>query len=394
MNELQRIVEAFADARSGDAPPVLATVVKTSGSTYRRPGARMLILPFGKAVGAVSGGCLERDVVRQAQRVFHSGEPRLVTYDSTSNDEIRWGLGLGCNGTVDVLLEEMRDGAQMAFLARVLRDRRDGALAKVFAVEGAVGAQPGDCLWLDRNASHISIPDPALSAAILADAAQVLESGESLVRLYETGTGRAEVFIEALRPPVPLVIFGGGHDAVPLARLAKQLGWHVTVVDGRPGHASAVNFPMADALIPARPDGFAERVNLDSRTAAVVMNHNYLDDLAVLRALRAAPLAYLGLLGPKPRAERLLADLAAEGAAMPAPLLACLYGPVGLDIGADNPEEIALAVAAEITAVLAGRAAGMSRDRSGPLHARREAQAGLGREFGSAVCAVPSRNVA
>jgi xanthine/CO dehydrogenase XdhC/CoxF family maturation factor len=295
---------------------------------------------------------------------------------------------------VDVLLEEMRDGAQMAFLARVLRDRRDGALAKVFAVEGAVGAQPGDCLWLDRNASHISIPDPALSAAILADAAQVLESGESLVRLYETGTGRAEVFIEALRPPVPLVIFGGGHDAVPLARLAKQLGWHVTVVDGRPGHASAVNFPMADALIPARPDAFAERVNLDSRTAAVVMNHNYLDDLAVLRALRAAPLAYLGLLGPKARTERLLADLAAEGLPMPESLVANLYGPVGLDIGADNPEEIALAIAAEITAVLAGRAAGMSRDRKESLHRRPAPQPGLVREAGEAACAAPSRNVA
>lgn len=396
MTELERIIEAFERTRGEETPPVLATVVRTGGSTYRRPGARMLITPLGQTFGCVSGGCLERDVVRQARRVFDSGEPRLVTYDSTADDEIRWGLGLGCNGTVDVLLESLQGGGpQTEFLSGCLRGRRDGVLAKVFAAAGEIAARAGDCLWLaDGRAAQGTISDARLHAAVLADAYRVLESGESLVKSCETARGRAEVFIEAIRPPVALIVFGGGHDAVPLVRFAKDLGWHVTVVDGRPGHASPVNFPRADALVPARPESIAERVPLDARTVAVVMNHNYLDDLATLRCLRAVPLKYIGLLGPKRRAERLLADLAEEGVPMPGGHTACLYGPVGLDIGADTPEEIALAICAEIRAVLAGREGAFSRDRRAPLHARAEDREATCGEAGLAACAPASRNVA
>lgn len=370
MTELLRIIGAFEQGQM-ELPPVLATVVKTSGSTYRRPGARMLITPLGQVFGAVSGGCLERDVMRQAQRVFLSGRSRLVTYDSTADDEICWGWGLGCNGMVHVLLEEMRDGAQMEFLARCQRERRDGVLVKIFAVSGAIEAKPGDFLWLgDGFVAQSNIGETALTDAVLADAMDVLETGKSLVKLFETKTGRAEVFIEAIRPPMPLVIFGGGHDAVPLARIAKDLGWHVTIVDGRLGYASQAKFPAVDALIAARPETISNRVAIDDRSIAVVMNYNYLDDLATLRALLPTPLTYIGLLGPRRRTEKLLEDLKAEGAPMPSHWTSRLYGPVGLDIGADTPEEIAVAIVAEITAVLAGRAGGLSRDRSGPLHRR------------------------
>lgn len=401
MKELQRIVEAFAKARRDGEPTVLATVVRTSGSTYRRPGARMLFTQDGRTTGSVSGGCLERDVFRQAQRVFQSRQPRLVTYDSMSEDDAVWEFGLGCNGVVDILIEYLpAEGSvtQMDFLAACLTQRQDGALAKVFAVAGGIAARVGDCLQLRRDLPvQGDIAEAELSDAILGDAWRVLEGGESQIRTYPTAAGDVEVYIESLRPPVPLVIFGGGHDAIPLVRLAKELGWYVVVVDGRPGYATKGKFSAADKLIAARPDAIVDRVPLDDRTVAVIMNHNYADDLAVLRSLLPTPLKYIGVLGPKRRTEKLLDDIRREGAPVPAERLARLYGPVGLDIGADTPEEIAFAIIAEIKAVLTGRSGGVLRNREGPLHPRNEPEcdARLMRgEEGELHCDIPSLEVA
>lgn len=401
MKELQRIVEAFAKARRDGEPTVLATVVRTSGSTYRRPGARMLFTQDGRTTGSVSGGCLERDVFRQAQRVFQSRQPRLVTYDSMSEDDAVWEFGLGCNGVVDILIEYLpAEGSvtQMDFLAACLTQRQDGALAKVFAVAGGIAARVGDCLQLRRDLPvQGDIAEAELSDAILGDAWRVLEGGELQIRTYPTAAGDVEVYIESLRPPVPLVIFGGGHDAIPLVRLAKELGWYVVVVDGRPGYATKGKFSAADKLIAARPDAIVDRVPLDDRTVAVIMNHNYADDLAVLRSLLPTPLKYIGVLGPKRRTEKLLDDIRREGAPVPAERLARLYGPVGLDIGADTPEEIAFAIIAEIKAVLTGRSGGVLRNREGPLHPRNEPEcdARLMRgEEGELHCDIPSLEVA
>lgn len=401
MKELQRIVETFAKARMDDEPTVLATVVRTSGSTYRRPGARMLFTENGRTTGSVSGGCLEHDVFRQAQRVFQSRQPRLVTYDSTSEDDAVWEFGLGCNGVVDILIEYLPAGGsvtQMDFLAACVTQRRDCVLATVFAVEGGVAARVGDRLQLRRDLPvHGNVADAELCDAILGDAWRVLENGKSRAQTYRTAKGRAEVYVESVRPPTPLVIFGGGHDAVPLARLAKELGWYVVVVDGRPGYATKGKFSAADKLIVARPDAIADRVPLDDRTVAVIMNHNYADDLAVLRSLLPAPLKYIGVLGPKRRTEKLLDDLRGEGATVPAERLACLYGPVGLDIGADTPEEIGFAIIAEIKAVLTGSRGGVLRDREGPLHPRSEPTCEIrltGGDEGEIRCGIRSLEVA
>lgn len=401
MKELQDIIDAFAGARIERTPAVLATVVRTSGSTYRRPGARMLITQDGRTVGSVSGGCLERNVVRQAQRVFQSHAARLVTYDSMEEDDAEWSFGLGCNGIVDVLFEHLPENGnvrQMEFLARCVQRRRDGVLAKIFAVEGDVDANAGDFLLVRPDSPlEDDIADADLRDAMVADAWCVYESGVSETKVYETAEGRVHAFIESIQPSVPLTIFGGGHDAVPLARLAKELGWHVTVVDGRPGYATKARFIAADEVVPARPDAIDDRVTLDGRTVAVIMNHNYLDDRAVLRTLLAAPIRYIGVLGPKRRTLQMLDDLKAEGAAVRPERLAALYGPVGLDIGADTPEEIAFAILGEIKAILAGRSGGLSRDREGPLHG--EAPRGHGAKLagnrdGEDLRATPSREVA
>jgi xanthine dehydrogenase accessory factor len=372
MKELQDILNTFERVRVQGKSAVLATVVKTSGSTYRRPGARLLITEEGQMIGSVSGGCLERDVFKRARHVLQAREPMVVRYDSMSEDDIVWGFGLGCNGVVDVLLEPLSGGpepGQLNFLDSCLHLRQAGVLATVFAVDGMEGVEIGCRLMLREGIPVQSdIANSTLKEAILADVRQVLTSGDSQVKVYEMATGQAEVFVERIEPPQPLVIFGAGHDAVPLVRLAKEIGWHVTVVDGRPGYATKARFSLADKLIAARPDRIKERVQLDSRTTTVVMNHNYFDDLEVLRVLLSSSVRYIGMLGPRRRTEKLLADLHGDGRTMGADQLDNMYAPVGLDIGADTPEEIALSILAEIKGMINGRCGGMLRERQNSIH--------------------------
>ncbi len=377
MKELQSIIDACREIARTDTQAALATVVKVTGSAYRRVGARMMITADGQTVGSVSGGCLERDVLDQARRVLQSKQPRVVTYDSMSDADIVWGSGLGCNGIVEVLIEPLSpDGERghMAFLAECLRHRQVGVLATVFAVEGRTKAKVGNRVILSeqRPAIH-DIGDYDLAEAILGDSRAALESGMSKVRTYEAAAGRAEVFIEVIQPPLPLVIFGAGHDAVPLVRLAKELGWHVTLVDHRPEHATRMQFPSADVLIVCRPEEVLERVEIEGRAVAAIMTHNYLHDLELLRTLLPTPLRYIGILGPKLRTRRLLDDIQESGQTLSEKDIGRLYGPIGLDIGAETPEEIALAVVAEIRAVLTGRLGGVLRDREGSLHQPNEA---------------------
>ena len=372
MKELPSIIEASRAIEQRGVQAALATVVNVTGSTYRRPGARMLIAADGQTVGSVSGGCLERDVLNQAQRVLQSNTARVISYDSTSDDDIVWEFNLGCNGIVDVLIEPLPHNGKrglLAFLADCLEHRRAGIVATVFGVEGRMKAAIGNRLMLSERQSAIhDIADEDLAEAIRRDAHRALDSGTPKVAIYEMSAGRAAVFIEVIHPPVPLVIFGAGHDAVPLVRFAKELGWHVTVIDPRPGYAIRQRFSFADRLIVCRPDDVHEHIEIHRGTVAVVMTHHYLHDADLLKLLLPLPLRYLGLLGSKRRTQRLLHEAREEGVLPSESNLNLVYGPIGLDIGADTPEEIALAVAAEIQTVLAGRLGGMLRIREGPLH--------------------------
>ncbi len=375
MRELQAIIEEFEEAERDGKTTALATVVNVKGSTYRQPGARMLMTKEGQMVGSLSGGCLENDVFEQAQGVMASGDPLVVKYDTTSDEDIVWGLGLGCNGIVEVLIERLpqeRELNSVTFLQACLRRRQLGVLARVFYTEGQVSATVGDCWMLHPDGTVISnITDVELATSIFHDAKIALDNNQSTGKLYELPAGRVEVFIEVIQPPVPLVIFGAGHDAVPVVRFAKELGWHVTLVDGRDAYATKARFPWADAIILSRPESIHLRVPLHQGTVAVVMTHNYLHDKELLKTLLFSPLRYLGLLGPKHRSDRILEELREEGLRLTNVQLGRLYAPVGIDIGADTPEEIALSIIAEIRAVLANRSGGLLRDRIGPIHERR-----------------------
>jgi len=372
MKELQDIVAAFEKVKTCGKTAAIATLVKAQGSTYRRPGARMLMTSEEQMVGSLSGGCLEGDVFEQAQEVMTSGKPIVVQYDTMSDEDIIWGLGLGCNGIVQILIERLEEDHplnHLAFLSECLHLRHVGVLATVFHIEGQAKAQVGTRLMVHPDGTLKSdIEDTDLVAQIRNDVWKALDDNRSTVKVYPLSLGKAEVFIEVIQPPVPLMIFGAGHDALPLVRLAQELGWYVTVVDSRQTDVTRSRFSSSNEVVLSRPEGIGEQVQLDNRTMAVVMTHNYLHDLELLKTLLPSPVRYLGILGPKSRTEKLLQDLQEQEITPTENQLQRLYSPVGLDIGADTPEEIALSIVAEIQGVLANHSGGSLRNKLGPIH--------------------------
>jgi xanthine/CO dehydrogenase XdhC/CoxF family maturation factor len=372
MKELQDIVAAFEKVKTGGKTAAIATLVKASGSTYRRPGARMLMTSDGQMVGSLSGGCLEGDVFEQAQAVMTSGKPIVVQYDTMSDEDIIWGLGLGCNGIVQILIERLEKESplnHLVFLTECLHLRQVGVLATVFHVEGQVKAQVGTRLMVHPDGRvNSDIEDAELVAQMRDDGQKALDDSRSMVKAYPLVTGKAEVFIELIQPPVPLMIFGAGHDAVPLVRLAQELGWYVTVVDSRQADGTRSRFSSADEVVLSRPEDIGEQVQLDNRTMAAIMTHNYLHDLELLKTLLPSPARYLGILGPKSRTEKLLQDLQEQGITPTENQLQRFYSPVGLNIGAETPEEIALSIVAEIQSVLTNHSGGSLKNKLGPIH--------------------------
>ncbi|MUG95582.1 XdhC/CoxI family protein [Scytonema sp. UIC 10036] len=377
MKELQNIIETFKQSKLTDRRTALATVVKTSGSVYRRPGARMLITDDGQTIGAISGGCLESNVFERSQPLmFYSGEPLVVQYDTTSSDDIVWGFGLGCNGVVNVLIESLADAFasnQLEFIAECFLQYQSGAIATIFDVKGETQVKVASRLFLKQDGAVTNnIKDRELAQKVLQDAREVLTNGRSRVASYSLVNGRVEVLLEVIQPPLPLLVFGAGYDAIPVVNCAKQLGWHVTVIDNRPGYTTRDRFPNADDIIFCDPENLKAHLSFNSHMVAVVMTHKYLHDLELLRTLLLSPLKYIGLLGPKTRRERLLQDLQASGF-MPTPdQLLHLYSPVGLDIGANTPEEIALSIVAEIQAVVACHSGSSLRERTKPIHSQHD----------------------
>jgi xanthine dehydrogenase accessory factor len=377
MKELQDIIKAYGDVTHTGQNAAIATVVKTSGSVYRRPGAQMLLTQNGQIVGAISGGCLESDIFERAQPLLHHhAAPLVVEYDTTAGDDLVWGLGLGCNGTVQVLIESLEQEsakARLEFIAHCLQQNQPGAIATVFHTSGDINIPIASRLFLnsegivtDHSCDQQRV-EIVLSDLVSSDLPQVLEAGRSQSKVYNLDAGSVEVLIESIQPPVPLLIFGAGYDAVPVVQQAKQLGWTVTVIDHRPLYATPARFSDADRIICSQPDHLQTYLSLTSRMVAVIMTHNYLHDQELLNILLPSPIRYLGLLGPHRRTQQLLNEL--RTAVRPtAKQLQRLYGPVGLDLGAETPEEIALAIVAEIQAVLADHSSGFLRDKQGPIH--------------------------
>ena len=339
---LDTSLELLRERAPATHPRVLATVVATAGSTYRKPGARMLIMADGHYWGLLSGGCLEADLKIHAQEVMVSGVPRAVEYDMRGPDDILFGIGAGCEGAMRVLLEPAGPGSPAA-----------AALAAA-----GTATQAGHSRSLVSVHESADLPlgtydaAPPLPSALTHAAAQALKDGTSRGVDWEDGARRTRAFVQFLAPPPHLLICGAGPDAQPVAGAARALGWRVSVVDHRPAYAVAADFPGADVKC-SDPHSLRSTVDIGHCHAAVVMSHHLSSDAMYLRELAHAGVpAYVGLLGPEARRRRLAQELGPLGEK----LESWVHGPVGIDIGAVTPEGIALAIVSQIHAWLAGRA--------------------------------------
>ena len=308
MKELQDI---FRLVRQQPGPLMLATLVRVAGASYRRPGARLLLDAGGLLRGSLSGGCLEGDVQARALEALAEGRPRLVQYDLRGDADLVWGSGSGCEGVLDILVEPLQGVPDWMTWV-------DQAWASRTPLTLHVDLTP------ERLGTRSTGPRPAASAP---------------------------EFIETFSPPTALWIMGAGDDSRPLVRMAKELGWTVGVLDHRPAFARPERFPEADLVRPGHPAQVLPTLPLDARSAVVLMTHHYAKDLESLRLLLPSATGYLGLMGSRARGAKLLAELAAEGLHADERL----HTPVGLDLGAADPEAIALAILAEIQACLHGR---------------------------------------
>jgi xanthine/CO dehydrogenase XdhC/CoxF family maturation factor len=358
VKELQDIVQAFDKADKNGKQTALATVVYVEGSSYRRAGARMLITEDGQLTGAISGGCLEGDALRKARLVMAQNKPMLVTYDTTDDDDAKFGVGLGCNGIIHILIEPIFADKQdnpIQLFKLFLSKREPVVLITIFTINDKQAPQPGTCLLLTQNRNiKGNFPDDAIKDMLLADANDVLVNGNSVTKTYIYGD-RFTCFIELLQPTVSLVIFGAGNDAIPLVQLAAVLGWHIYIIDGRSNYAIPERFPLAKKIIIAKPENALQQIVIDEHTVIILMTHNYNYDMAVLKLLLPLQLPYVGALGPKKRLNRMLEELKEEGIEITDEQLMSIYGPAGLDIGSENADEIALSIIAEMQAVLKNR---------------------------------------
>jgi len=367
MMELQEILHRVSVDDGDDA--ILATLVDVQGSGYRVAGARMLIDRNGKSIGTVSGGCLEADILERARKVLETGEPIVVSYDTTKDENSPFGLGMGCRGVVRVLLEPARHNNALAFIRDCFTRREQGVVSTLISKTPNVQAGLASRLFL-KNDTFNGMALNGLSFQVGRDATAVLLETRSRTNTYETADTEVEFFHEVIKPPTAILIFGAGHDAVPVARLAGRMGWRVAVFDHRPAWVSADRFPEADELIVSRPENIDHDIFVDPQSIAVVMNHNYDLDREILARLLVSKCRYIGMLGPKQRTERLLDELVSQGITFKESQLEKLYAPVGLDIGASTPEGIALAIVAEIQAVLSGREGGSLKYRQAPIYDR------------------------
>lgn len=324
---------------------VLVTIIATEGSTYRKPGAMMLISRDGCFEGMISGGCLEGDLLHHASDVFDNGSARHLTYDMHAGDDLVWSLGLGCDGVIHLQLQRLDRESGFGFLEQLeqsFMDRQAGLLALV--TRSGMGLPLGSLAFTDSDGTAQGEPD-----LLGLTRERTAEWPDWRYRVCRVGKGDegCDVLLVHMPAQTRVLICGAGPDAVPVARALSGMDWDIRVVDHRSAYARQDRFPDACRISQARPEQLSETVDLEQLDAAVIMSHHLENDAEYLRQLAAFEIPYIGVLGPAARRGKL-----SEMAGCPEQRL---FGPVGLDIGAELPEAIALSIAAEIHAVLNGR---------------------------------------
>jgi hypothetical protein len=377
MRELETILSNYVDLKVKNIKCVLATVVHVEGSSYRRAGARMLVDEYGNITGAISGGCLEGDALRKALFALEKHENRLITYDTSDEDDAVIGAQLGCNGVIQVLFEpvDYRNNNVCELLKIVVDSQVPSVVTIGFNLDttqsqmGTVMVAQGQDMMV-----HGQWEKETLNV-LTTKSREVLQNEKSVFLETNAVGGTAHFFMEFHPAPVQLVLVGAGNDAQILAQQAELLGWKVIVTDGRPTHANKSRFIGACQVVVTKPEETLENVRLDERTCFVLMSHNYNYDLAVLKLLLGrSVLPYIGILGPYKKYERMLNELADESIEVNQEDLKKIHAPIGLEIGAETPAEIGLSILAEIQSVLTKKTPLPLKQKKSPIHDHREFQ--------------------
>jgi xanthine/CO dehydrogenase XdhC/CoxF family maturation factor len=355
---------------------LLATVVNVRGSSYRRPGARMLIAEDRVVVGSVSGGCLEGELVRRGWWHTRDGGPALLRFESFDDDDNDSGdrpphARTGCGGMVEILLERVEPGAAsdpLELLDAAIADEATVEMLTVFR-----SRRPDMPVGVRRVLPPVgrlaaAVPSVAPWTVLLERARWSLTSDSKSFAIASLPDGSVEALAERLRPPPHLFVFGSGPDAAPVVTLARTLGWTVTVWDPRARFQTKARFAAADHLVAGDLEAVRARIAASARPLAVIMAHDLEHDRQALQLALSSPASYVGVLGPRRRTERLLGALPGGGA-LTDEQRRRLHAPVGLQLGAETPDEIALSIVAQAQAVLALAAAGHLRDQAQPIHA-------------------------
>ncbi len=365
MKELNDIILAYDEAVLQNKQTALATVVRVEGSSYRRPGARMLVTEDGEITGAISGGCLEGDALRKAQFAIFQQQNKLEIYDTTDDEDNKFGVQLGCNGIVHILFEPIRKydaNNPINLLKKVGQQRQDAVLVTTFN-ENKNSLQKGTSCLVNETESFC---DDDEMRSLINESKLVLQQKKSVVKDDANGSA----LYQFIPPSIQLVIVGAGNDAQPLVEMAFLLGWNIIVVDGRPVYATQQRFPKAGKIAVAKPTEILSVVRIDEQTAVVLMTHNYNYDLAALKQLINTNCNYIGVLGPKKKLYRMFDELNNTGIIVTGDQHKKIFSPVGLDIGAETSEEIALSIIAEIKAVFSKRQGASLKDKATEIHER------------------------
>jgi xanthine dehydrogenase accessory factor len=347
----------------------LATVVKVRGSSYRSPGARMLITDDGRWVGSISGGCLEGDALRKARQVMITKKSFTVTYDTREESNQNLGIGLGCNGVIDVLIEPLDENDKhnvIHLFQRLINTTTPLVLGTVFSGPLSIGEKT----LIKGSEIVCRISNLALQEHMQNAMQNLFLTQKSETRKYLLNGEESEVFLELIQPTLSLLIFGGGFDARPVCELAKTLSWNVAVTDECVAHIAPVFFPLADKLSLCQREFIDRDFGITPYTACVLMSHNYEYDRDVLKKLIGSASPYIGILGPRKRFDKMMAEFSAQGISITTSDLQRIHSPIGLDIGAESPDEIALSIISEIQSKFSNRSGGFLKYHSGPIHHR------------------------
>jgi len=367
MKEIKSILKFFKDGLSSGEECAVAQVVRVEGSSYRREGARMVVFESGNFEGGISGGCLEGDALKRSQLAILKQESSIVTYDTSKEMEI--GIGLGCNGIIDVLLTPVKsDSENIRILEKCASERKTHIIVTITDSDlKDESLKLGKCFYFDTETNKLQgIESSDLKSYMQNKIDLVLTQNRSSTFTYPSESGSLSFHVELIPAQYHLVIHGDNYDVYPLIQMAGLLDWEISLV----GNVQKLKKEFLQQVRNIYPKNMSDRPKIDDRTAVILMAHDFKTDVQNLKDTLDSKAPYIASLGPKKRFEKMKDKFKTDGYSISEQDLERIHAPCGLEIGADSPEEIALSICSEIISSFTGKKGGMLRNKLDPIHDR------------------------